>query len=397
MKGKKLSVRDAIVLAIVSLILAFLVPVVIYIVKGVEGLNDKLWVVLFFAAPFVLLAIAIYVLVGSMRASEKLSSREAKLEAVGHNLNNMGIDHVTGVYNRAKFHEMLPEINKEENLPITCIFGDVNGLKLTNDIFGHTTGDELLALAAKCIKEACGEKAIVARVGGDEFSVIIPLTSAADATEVLKDIRDRFEKYQDRIVFGGLALGSSTKTSMGQELKRIIRKAENEMYFQKTLSRTSVDMKMIKTITEELHHKSGKELHHAINVSRICVDLSRQLGMAEESVRKVKDAGYLHDIGKVVVADEILNKTKRLNEKELLEIQQHSMVGYRILNLFDNTLDLAEGVLYHHERWDGTGYPKGLKGEEIPKLARVISISEVFEVRTSKYNPNQKSIPDALE
>jgi len=107
--------------------------------------------------------------------------------------------------------------------------------------------------------------------------------------------------------------------------------------------------------------------------------LGRALKLSEVDIRKLKEAGYLHDIGKIVLDPKILNKNFQLSSQEWNEIKKHVPVGYRILNSFNETVDLAEAVLAHHEQWDGGGYPKGLKGEEIPLLARIITIAESYD------------------
>jgi len=138
---------------------------------------------------------------------------------------------------------------------------------------------------------------------------------------------------------------------------------------------------MIDTIMDTLHEKSPREKRHSETMSRICQNIGRAMEMTETEIRKLKDAGYLHDIGKIILDEEILNKGSELQpgEQELKgEMAQHPVAGFRILNLFEDTLDLAEGALNHHENWDGSGYPRGIKGEEIPLMARILRGAELF-------------------
>ncbi len=121
------------------------------------------------------------------------------------------------------------------------------------------------------------------------------------------------------------------------------------------------------------------------------------MGLSDAEVNKIAENGYYHDIGKIVLEDSILNKHRNFNEEEYRKMQQHTVVGYRILNLFDETIDLAEGVLSHHEHWDGTGYPKGTKGEGIPLSGRIIAVAEAYDAMTNDYYDRSKTHQEAIE
>src|SRR5690606_11971287 len=128
----------------------------------------------------------------------------------------------------------------------------------------------------------------------------------------------------------------------------------------------------LRAIIDSLYEKSPKEEMHSKNVSRISQEIGRAMNLTSEEISRLKDIGLLHDIGKVALDVPIIN-SKSLNEKDRNEYRQHSVIGFRILNSFEETLDLARFVLAHHEHWDGSGYPKGLKGNEIPLLSRIIA------------------------
>ncbi len=140
----------------------------------------------------------------------------------------------------------------------------------------------------------------------------------------------------------------------------------------------SINKDIIDTIIETLHTKSPGEKQHSITVGDLCSEIGAALHLPETEINKLKRTGYLHDIGKIVLDENILTKAI-LSDEELEKMQQHAAVGYRILSLFDDTLDLAEYVYAHHERWDGTGYPRGLKGEQIHLLSRIISVVETYD------------------
>lgn len=306
-------------------------------------------------------------------------------------------DSLTGLYNRRFLEEELKRLDVERNLPISIIMGDVNALKLTNDIFGHTAGDQLLQKVAEVFKKVCRADDIIARIGGDEFTVLLPKTNEEEAKVIISRIKDQFSKESVKAIKGSISMGYSTKNYIKEDIFKSLEKAENKMYSVKTLDRNDVNSTTINTIIETLHVNNQKEAKHSENVSNICADLGKAMGLSEIEIRRLKEAGFLHDIGKIVMDKSLYKKNETLTDDELEEFKQHPVVGYRILNSIDGTLDLAESTLAHHERWDGSGYPKGLKGEEIPKLARIIAVAEYYDVLTNKMSNYGMSREDAVK
>jgi diguanylate cyclase (GGDEF)-like protein/PAS domain S-box-containing protein len=287
-------------------------------------------------------------------------------------------DTLTGLYNRGCFEKHRADADIPDNLPLSVIFADINGLKMTNDIFGHAAGDELIKKAAKILQQACRQGDIIARVGGDEFIMLLPKTVKEDALEILKRIKSNFAGVVVRAIRCSISLGVDTKLNPEQSLEEIIANAENAMYKDKTMNRKSINKDIIDTIVETLHAKSPLEKQHSINVGKLSAQIGAVLQLGETEISKLNKAGFLHDIGKIVLDDRFL-VDGYLNEDEIERVQQHVATGYRILSLFDETLALAEYVYAHHERWDGTGYPRGLQGEQIPFLARIIAVAEVYD------------------
>ena len=305
-------------------------------------------------------------------------------------------DTLTGLKNRRCFEDSLKEIDQPANLPITLLFGDINGLKMTNDIFGHTAGDELIKQAAQTLQKASGKDNIVSRVGGDEFIIIMPKTDRQDAKKILEKIKDGFTNAKKTTINCSISLGFDTKETDQQSIEEVMANAENAMYKDKTINRKKINKDIINTIIESLHTNDTKEKQHSFGTQRLSEKLGKALDLAETDISKLKEAAYLHDIGKITIDRALLMK-KTLNDQEYALMQQHPVVGYRILNLFDDTLDLAEYVYYHHERWDGKGYPIGLKGKQIPLIARIIAIAETFDrIVDSEVDPSSEKIDYAL-
>lgn len=306
-------------------------------------------------------------------------------------------DSLTGLYNRMFFEDELKRIDIKENLPMSIIYGDVNGLKMTNDIFGHEIGDKLLKKSAEIMKKVCRETDIIARVGGDEFTILLPNTEQSDAEKIIKRIKSEFSNEKIIAIKASISLGCDTKISTEQDIESIIKNAEEKMYKQKTLNRKKINANIIQTIIDTLHNKNPEEKRHSINVSEICKRIGIAMNFSDAEVRKLKEAGFLHDIGKIVLQENLLCNKESMTEEEQQKLQQHCVIGYRILNLFHDTMDLAEGVLNHHENWDGSGYPKGLKGEEIPKVSRIIKIAESYDTMVNGKYEDAMSKEEALK
>ncbi len=328
--------------------------------------------------------------VAFMDNTERRKSR-ARIDFLTYN------DALTGLYNRMYFERALKTLDGEEHLPVAVIFGDVNGLKLTNDIFGHAAGDELLKKAAEILKRACRESDVVARVGGDEFAVVLPRTGPEVAEKVVDRIRREFAKERILAIKASISMGYAAKTRPEENLEVTVKDAEDAMYKVKTLDRKTVAAEMVRTILETLYSRSPQERRHSLAVGAMCADIGRALRLPEPETRRLREMGLLHDIGKIAVDEAVLNKNGTYAREERQNIEQHPAVGYRILNLFDETIDLAEAVLYHHENWDGSGYPVGVRGEEIPRQARILRIAETYDALTGAFGSSSMSDEEALE
>lgn len=314
------------------------------------------------------------------KTNEELKGNEEELRLALDSVKYLSYhDSLTGLYNRMFFEEIIKRMDKKNNLPFSIISADVNGLKLTNDIFGHEAGDKLLETIAEVLKKACRSDDIMARIGGDEFVILLPRTNKEETERVINRIKNECYKEKVEALKCSVALGSSTKLEAETNIMKTLKEAEDKMYIDKTLNKKNNALSQIKNIIETLHNKSNREEEHSKNVSELSVKIGKIMNLNDDSIKTLRDAGYLHDIGKVVLNEKILNNRNSLSDEEKREIRQHPIMSYRILNSFDETLDLAKYALTHHERWNGSGYPKGLIGEEIPRLSRIIAVAENYE------------------
>jgi len=293
-------------------------------------------------------------------------------------------DFLTELYNRRFWEKEIKRLNIMENHPISIIIGDINGLKLINDTFGHEEGDEFLKKAATSIQSACHKDDIVARWGGDEFIILLLKTKKAEAEEVVNQIKYLYSAEMVNGIQVSISFGWDTKHTMNEEINTIFKNAEDDMYRNKTCENESIRSKMIHTIIKTLHEKNPREELHSKRVSELCQAIGKEIGLSDIELRMLKVGGLLHDIGKIAIEESILNKQEKLTDQEWNEVKRHPDIGSRILSSSCDMLELADYILAHHERWDGAGYPKGLLGEAIPMVARIIAIADSYDAMTSE-------------
>ena len=298
---------------------------------------------------------------------------EKSLEYLSYN------DQLTGVKSRRFYEEELKRLDVKENLPLTIVLGDANGLKLINDSFGHIAGDELIHKIAEIIEKECRAEDVVARLGGDEFVILLPNTDADETEKIIKNINKSALKEKVQNLDVSISFGYETKRYEEEDIQDIFRKAENYMYKRKLFESSCTRGKTIETIINTLNEKNKREEQHSVRVSELCRKMGEVLELPERKIHELKTAGLLHDIGKIAIEESILNKTGKLDNEEFKEIKRHPEIGYRILSTVNELSEIAEYVLLHHEKWNGEGYPKKLKGEDIPLESRIIAIADVYD------------------
>jgi len=292
-------------------------------------------------------------------------------------------DNLTGLYNRAYFEEELKRLNKSRQLPLSIIIADINGLKLVNDAFGHNMGDRLLKHAARIIKKSCRADDILARWGGDEFIILLPATRAKEAQEVIERILHRCKRARFKIPIS-ISIGSNTKISTRTRISTVLKKAEDSMYRSKLLSSKSVQNSIVKSLTKTLFERNIKTEAYSERVVSLSKKLAEKIGLPESKMDELILHAKLYDIGKVAINERILKKKSRLKKSEWDEIKKHSEIGYRIANSSSVLAPIAEYILCQHEWWDGSGYPRGLKGNKIPLISRIVTLADAYNAMTSE-------------
>ncbi len=293
-------------------------------------------------------------------------------------------DNLTGLYNRAFFEEEITRLDTERQLPLGIIMGDVNGLKLANDAFGYSFGDELLKVVADCIINSCRKEDIISRWGGDEFVVLLPKISENKLQEVCNRIRYNCAKYDKLPINISIALGGATKNDVTKNIHEVLKEVENKMHRNKLLSISSVRNSIMSSLKKTLHEKSFETEEHSERMQKLCNNIGEILNLPSSIIDELMLLAALHDIGKVAISNEVLNKPEKLNVEEEELVKRHTEIGYRIAQFCPEIAHIAEGILTHHERWDGKGYPRGLKEEEIPIQARIVAIVDAYDAMTNQ-------------
>ncbi|MFP4477885.1 MAG: HD domain-containing phosphohydrolase [Candidatus Izemoplasmatales bacterium] len=315
--------------------------------------------------------------VGISRDITEAMERQREIEYISNH------DFLTGLYNRRYFVKTFSNLNNKHTCPLGLMMMDLNGLKLLNDAYGHKIGDLALKQTAEIIKSHAPDNATVARIGGDEFGVIIPKST----TEILESFKKKVQSALSIIKIHNIplsiAVGYETCQENNHDLEELIKNAENLMYRNKITEGKSTRNTAIQAIYETLIERNPREKIHSEVVAELSKKIGKAMGIKSDDLKELELASLYHDIGKISTPDAILNKAKELNKEERLLMKKHTENGYNILRAADHYSNLATYALSHHERWDGTGYPQGLKGQEIPLFSRIISIADSYEAMTA--------------
>ncbi|MGM0501692.1 MAG: diguanylate cyclase [Bacillota bacterium] len=307
-------------------------------------------------------------------------------------------DSLTGLLNRRGFEQKLKQFDTEKQLPLSIIVGDINGLKLVNDAFGHQSGDKLLKETAKILKSSCRGKDVVARWGGDEFVMLLPQTDKEDVAKVQARIKEKTKKRKIKLLEISISLGNATKIKNSENINTIWKKADERMYNKKLKESKRFHDEVIESLEQHLKEKTNENSKHINHMKQLAFKIAQNLDLPDSKLEDLELLAELHDLGKVAVERQILYKRGPLTEQEWAEIKKHPEVGCQIAESSPELSGIASGILSHHEWWDGSGYPQGLQGTEIPLIARIISIADAYDVMTNyRIYKKTRSKEQALE
>jgi len=310
----------------------------------------------------------------------ELKEREAEIRYLSDH------DVMTGCYNRLFFDKAKRLFDSRENLPISVLVGDINGLKFVNQAFGEDEGDKIIVQTADILKSNLREHDILGRIGGDEFCILMPKTEQNEVVERFRAIRSAVQMHnensdlEDRQI--RFSMGFRTKQKPEENIDDVIKQSEDIMNRHKLLQRKSSQSALVESIKVTMLERSRETEEHGERMVALASRIAVELGLSEMELYELELFATLHDLGKVGIDDRILTKPGRLTPEEWKEMEKHPEIGYRIAVSSPELAPIAELILSHHERWDGTGYPQELKGENIPLLSRILAIADAYDAMT---------------
>ena len=337
------------------------------------------------------------------------------------------VDELTGIYNHRYFQNALSEyVDKaaQDHKIICLLFIDIDHFKYYNDLYGHSAGDIVLNKFGEILKNSVAEKQIAARYGGEEFAVILPDLSEEEAAEIGNKIRGEFENTyfegEENQPSGKLTIsvGVSCYPEKAKTKQELINTADDALYRAKFFNKnrvvryysvleelkSDIDEKhidlisSIKTLISVINAKDRYTYAHTERVVIYCELMANQLGLSENDKKILRYGAYLHDIGKIEISKEVLSKKTKLTDEEWDMLKTHPENGVEIVKTVAALEEVCPLILHHHERFDGKGYPHGLKEDDIPYLVRILSVADSFDAMTSNRPYRQrKNYDEAIQ
>jgi len=302
-------------------------------------------------------------------------------------------DVLTGVFNRRYYHEYI--LNHPDEVRL-LIIADINGLKLINDVFGHHEGDKLLKHFADILKSHLPKNTKIIRLGGDEFVAAVDETSL-DLSTTTTAIKHAFENKRADLV-PCVAIGYAN-IRKNEPIETAFTRAENRLYKDKIHENNKQTDAMVVSLKRALLERTDETHDHLKNLENLAIPTAKELGLHNRYINDLKQLIDLHDIGKISVDEAVFNNNGALSDQQRKDIRRHPEIGYRIANALPRLQNVAYAILTHHENADGSGYPFGLKQEDIPIIARILRVVDSYETmrRDSHYSaamPKEKAIEE---
>ena len=289
-------------------------------------------------------------------------------------------DPLTGLNNRLSFDAKMAELEQNDKNGLGIIIGDVNGLKMINDAFGHKMGDLMLIEVARVLTTIFDHKEdFITRLSGDEFAIITRRRNIDTLIESIHKACRELTQFPFKV---DVSFGYAIRKRIAQSMDNVLRDADHQMYKNKLRRSKQIKLSMINALKRQLETKSIETALHSERMAELAGKVGRQLQIGESLLDELLLAVSMHDIGMVSIDKSILDKPGALTPSERIELMKHCEIGYHLLVATPSLAGVGEYVLAHHENFDGSGYPQGLSGHEIPLISRIISVVDSFEAMT---------------
>ena len=293
-------------------------------------------------------------------------------------------DHLTGLYNRAFFEEEMLRLEDGRYSPMGIVVCDVDGLKLINDTYGHGKGDELIKRTSDILRRCFRSSDILARIGGDEFAVLLTESDEETVRNCCERIRLEVDRYHRSMPQTGLSVSIGYAVALEPliDMNGLFKQADDAMYKEKLQQHKSCRGEAVQALISTLRERDHVTEKHAGCLQEYSIQMGRLMNLSEERLNDLRLLSRFHDLGKVGIPDRTLFKPGRLTSEESKEMKRHSEIGYRIALSTSDLAPIADYILKHHEWWDGSGYPLGLQGKDIPLECRILALVDAYDSMT---------------
>lgn len=292
-------------------------------------------------------------------------------------------DQLTGLLNRVNLRKQMNELLKGKRLPFTIIVADINGIKLVNSSYGFEVGDVFIKTFSDILLSVNYPGKILGYYGGGQFCIVLENADEKNAEEFVKLVKEECKLHYVKDINITAAFGYYCIHDEYSSIDYAVNSAEKFLLANKHKEYANNHINTVEIINRTLQAKSPREQFHSDRVAELCVKFAVACGFSEKEQKEMHTAGLLHDIGKIGIREDILDKPGKLDDNEFVEMRRHPEIGFKILEASGNMKEIASIIVSHHEKWDGTGYPYRLKGEDIPFKSRMITIIDAYDAMVS--------------
>ncbi|MBD5502414.1 MAG: HD domain-containing protein [Lachnospiraceae bacterium] len=289
-------------------------------------------------------------------------------------------DMLTQLYSKQSFHTRMNRIIEKSIYPITVVVCNTNGIGLVNDVFGWTKGNEMLRRAADLLRDNLPSTAVLARLEDGDMAAGLAEVEQEYAIRLFENIREQYRESNDTGINTDLEYGIAVIRDDSKSVEEALKEASDSMHTKKLMNETSQKSSLLDSLTQTLTESDYETEEHVERTKEMAVKLGKAINLSDTDLGRLALLAVLHDIGKIAIPHAILLKPGKLTDEEWEVMKSHTEKGYRIASASKELQPIAEYILHHHERWDGNGYPGGLKGEEIPLLSRIITVVDSHDV-----------------